>query len=277
MIFATPHADAIVRGTELSLHVQQSDTRLDVVEGKVELIEHDTQDMQLVESSQSATASVGEKIVMNTIRWPTSPQGIVYLFSAGRPSPLLWTGSSLRPSQLSPGGEGVGQNSRGEIALGGGWYEDAAAGARIAQQVRLSSAMSLEIAFIPMSPGDEQPRAILSFLSGQKDWSLAQAGDRLQLQAAGEGPVEIATLPEFDKLTHLAITYQGDQLSVFLDGQRVSGVSLGGWLPPGKPRLVLGGVDPGAPWHGRIAGLAIYDRKLDEAEISRNFAGVTND
>jgi hypothetical protein len=281
MTFATPHADAIVRGTELYLHVQASDTRLEVAEGKVELIERQTQDMQLVESSQSATASLGAKIVKKTIRWPTSEQGIVYLFSASRPSPLLLTGASLRPSQMSPGGEGVALNPRGEISLSGGWYEDATAGVRIAQRVRSTGAMSLEIAFVPTSPEDEQSRSMLSFVGGQQTWSLIQAGERLQLQAAGEGPISIATLHEFDKLIHLAITHQGDplrhQLSVFLDGRRANDVSLEGWLPARESRLVFGGVDPGAHWHGRIAGLAIYDRKLDETEISQNFAGLINE
>jgi hypothetical protein len=137
--------------------------------------------------------------------------------------------------------------------------------------------MSLEIAFIPTSPGDEQPRPILSFVGGKVSWSLTQAGERLRLQAAGEEPVPIATLQEFDKLTHLAITYQGAQLSAFLDGQPLSNMSVKDWLPPGKSRLVLGGIDPNARWHGRIAGLAIYHRILDPGEISKNFAGLVNE
>jgi ferric-dicitrate binding protein FerR (iron transport regulator) len=277
MIFVTPHADAIVRGTELSLHVQQVDTRLDVLEGKVELVERETQDVQLVESSQSATARMGLRVVKNAIRWPTSQRGMVYLFSAGRPAPLLRIGSSLRPSQLSPRGPGAALNSQGEIELSGGWYEDAAAGARIAQQVRSASAMSLELAFIPAPPGDEQPRAILSFPGGQEGWFLTQANDRVQWEAANHGSVAIATLLEFDKLTHLAITYQADRLAVFLDGQSVVDVPLARWLPANKSRLVIGGVDADAHWQGRIAGLAIYDRKLERTEIERNFAGLVND
>lgn len=280
MVFTTPHADAIVRGTELSLRVRANDTHLEVAEGKVELVEHETGDAQLVQSSQEATASAGERIARSEIRWPTSEEGIAYLFSAGRPAPLLRTGSLRQANPWEPG-DGVAVNSQGELELSGGVLTDSVVGAAIAAQVRAKNAMSLELIFAPASTGDEQPRTILSFVGGkQPDWVLSQAGDRLFLAADGKDPYLIATLAEPDKLTLLAIAYRGDhlrhQLTVYLDGEHVKEVSLEGWLPAEGARLVLGSDDSATSWHGRIAGLAIYDRALDEQEISHNFAGLTN-
>lgn len=37
---------------------------------------------------------------------------------------------------------------------------------------------------------------------------------------------------------------------------------------------MVGGGDAESRWHGRIAGLAIYDRRLDQEEIGRNLAGL---
>ena len=281
MIFTTPHANAIVRGTELYLHVQPGDTRLEVMEGKVELIEHDTQHAQPVQSFQEATASSGRNVVRSKIRWPTSDQGLHYLFAASRPASLLRSGSSWRASRWEQG-EGVAVNSAGELELSGGSGTDPVAGAVVSAQIRATNAMSLELVFAPTATGDEQPRAIISFVGGkQPDWSLTQSGNALLLAASGKGPVEIATLPEFDKLTHLAITYRGDQLrhqlTVYLDGQNVRNVSLEEWLPPEDSRLVLGNSNPDVSWRGRIAGLAIYDRALDEQEISQGFAGLTKE
>lgn len=279
MVFTTPHADAIVRGTELYLHVEPHDTHLKVMEGKVDLIEHDTHDSQLVQSSQEATASAGKKVAKSEIRWPTTQQGLVYLFSASRPNSLLRAGSLWRSTHFEPGG-GAAVNSQGELELSGGTFTDVVGGAAVAAQVRFRRGMSLETVLAPAAPEGDQPRTILAFLDGkQGDWSLIQSGDRLHLAAAGEAPVPLATLPEFDKLTHLAITYQGDQLrhqlTVYLDGKYVRDVSLEGWLPTDGSRLVIGSAGPESSWHGRIAGIAIYDRKLTEKEISENFAGLT--
>jgi hypothetical protein len=141
--------------------------------------------------------------------------------------------------------------------------------------------MSVEIVVIPSRPDDDQPRTILRFDGGEHpDWSLIQSDDVLRLEYGDAKPIEIATLSEFDKATHLTVAYDADQLrhqlSLFLDGESVRVVSVEGWLPAEGSRLLLGGSEAGSRWYGRIAGLAIYDRKLDPVEIERSFAGLNN-
>lgn len=161
MIFDTPHAQAIVRGTELYLHVQDDDTRLHVVEGKVELLELQTRDVQLVTGSQSATASSGSMVVLDTIRWPTSKQGLVYLFAASQRPVLARNGSLLRPTRLVPHDEGAAFNAAGEMELSGGWFEDEAAD-EAASRIRAAGAMSLEIVFAPEPAQDDGTRTIFA-------------------------------------------------------------------------------------------------------------------
>jgi hypothetical protein len=279
MVFSTPHADAIVRGTELYLHVAAGDTRLEVAEGKVELVDHVTGDMQLVQTSESATASAGVQVAKSDLRWPTSRDGIVYLFSRGRPVLLSGNTSLLRASGLEPRDGGAELSAEGEWELHGGWLEDADAGSSIVRQIRNAKAMSLELVFAPSTPIDDQPRTIVAFV--ESNWLLQQAGQQLLLQTANGKSVPIATLSEFDKRTHLPITYRGDQLRdqvhVFLDGRMTHELSWEDFLPGGEPRLVLGGEEPKARWQGRIAGVAIYDRALEETEIERNLAGATRE
>lgn len=275
MVFATPHANAIVRGTELYLRVQDEETRLEVVSGKVELVEHQTQDVQLVESSQSATATVGVEVAKDTIRWPTSRHGLVYLFSAKRDAPLVRRGSLFSPSELKSQGNLAGFNSQGEIELAGGWFEDALAGVNIAAPLDAAGAMSLEIVLAPAPPEDDRRRTILAFAgrSGAVS-SLSQSGNRLQFQAGTGELIEIDAIAEFGKQTHVAVTCAGGQLAAMIDGKPAGKSAFEQPLFAAANRLVLGDADPAASWRGRIAGIAIYDRALQQAEISRNMAGL---
>lgn len=278
MVFVTPQADAIVRGTELYLHVQASNTRLEVAEGTVELVERQMQDVQLVGSSQSATAILGERITRTSIRWPTSQQGLVYLFAGGQRPTLVRSRSLLQRSRLEPQGDGAAFNSQGELALSGGWSEDTIAAADVAARIQSANAMSLEVAIAPSQPADDQPRAILQFVTDDRVvCSLAQAGHRLQFVAGDNAAIDIGSLAGVGKLSHLAIICANHEMMAYLDGQLLVQSRFRGALPGNASRLIVGGVDPDARWHGRIAGLAIYDRKLDPAEIERNFAGLINE
>lgn len=274
MIFETPHAQAIVRGTELYLHVQDDDTRLHVVEGKVELLELQTRDVQLVAGSQSATASSGSKVVLDAIRWPTSQQGLVYLFAASQRPVLARSGSLLRPTHLTPRDEGAAFNAQRELELSGGWFEDAAA-EEVAARIQAAGAMSLEIVFAPDPAQDDQTQTIFAFHdNGAAVWSLCQSGQRLLLQTTGNEPLEMGLLPELGKLSHLAITCDRGHIAASLDGQKLTEATFAPALPVKASRLVVGGRDADSRWHGRIAGLAIYDRRLDHEEIGRNVAGL---
>jgi hypothetical protein len=277
MIFKTPHADAIVRGTELSLHVHEDDTRLDVSEGQVELVEHQTHDAQLVVGWESATATAGAKVVKDSIRWPTSDQGLVYLFSGNQRSTLVRRNARLWPTKLTGSGEGAEFNAAGEIELNGGWFVDTQGAADVANQVHSSGTMSLEVVLTASSQVDDQPRAIMAWLGADGvACTLTQAGQRLVFQIAGQAPVEFATLSTSGARIHLAITCNGNQLQAYLDGQSTGEFAFAGPLPANATRLTLGSADGTACWQGRIAGLAIYDRVLTSDEISRNAAGLPN-
>ena len=270
MVFATPHADAIVRGTELYLHVRANDTRLDVAEGKVELIEHTTRDTQIVESSESANATVGTKVAKDSIRWPTSRQGLVYLFAGGQRPPLVRSKSLLQPTRLTPVNPGAAFNERGEMELSGGRFEDYSAGADVASHLRTSGQFTIE-AVVAAGLADDNHIGTIFALQHEQQTTFA-------LRQRGLNQIEVvlpSTSSEFfrfshrgaaDQRTHFMITFDGDELTLYVDGAEVQRLPCSASLASmAGSQLAFGGEQPDH-WQGRIAGLAIYDRALTNAD-----------
>jgi ferric-dicitrate binding protein FerR (iron transport regulator) len=271
MIFATPHAEAIVRGTELYLFVQADQTRLDVAEGKVELLELATRDALFVASAQSATASPGQKIVLQTLQFPSSQQGLIYAFTGqGRP-PLVRYRSVLRPTSLQPHGSVAADGKEGNLQLAGGWFEDEPAGSQISSALRSSQAMSIELVVAAENLAAGPARSIVSLGGTDREaWSLMQSGDKLLFQSSGGAPVELAALSQPGEPIHLVVTCDVRQLQAFLDGRRVHHSQASFPSMESATRLCLGGRDTTEAWRGCIQGLAIYDRALRGDEVQRN-------
>jgi hypothetical protein len=285
MVFATPHADAIVRGTELYLHVRRDETELEVAEGRVELVERRTNDSQMVAASQSAIATTGEQVAKRNIHWPTSREGVIYLFAGSQRPVLVRSRGLLRPAQLEPLGDGAEFNARGEMEFSGGFCMDALAARDVASQLWASKAFTLEMVLASAVVDDDRPRRLLALESEQAtSLAIVQQRERLLLVAnVQERPlstlpmkqaIELGPLPEPGKLTHLVITYGRGRWLARMDDATTQGeleqdFTLG---ESEATHLVFGGSpgDLNSRWQGRIAGVAIYDRALSVEEIARN-------
>ena len=66
-----------------------------MTEGQVELVENVYHDSQLIAASESATATTAGKIARDSVRFPSSPRGLIYVFS-GQERPTLVHGGPGR-------------------------------------------------------------------------------------------------------------------------------------------------------------------------------------
>lgn len=276
MIFATPHADAIVRGTELRLRVIANETRLNVTEGKVELVEHTSRDSQLVAAAESAVASPGEKIALEAVRFPASQQGLSYLVSAGQQ--LVRRTGRLSPTELVVAADSAAISESGELQLGGGYLIDTQAAEMVAAQLRESDESTWEIVLGADEPPDARLRTIVAIESEQGTIvALVQQNDQLFLaqnatrplsELPPDGLLPVGALPEFGKRTHVLVAFRrstGDYVVQFDGEESARGVAPGiTAFSHAGTRLTIGGAgDNTSPrWHGTISGLAIYDRWL---------------
>lgn len=271
MVFATPHADAIVRGTELYLHVADDSTQLEVAEGSVELVEHQTQDAQLVATAESATASTGEKVAKNVVQFPSTQRGLDYLLNRGKT--LVRSGPVLHPTELTI--EGNAQLSAEGLELRGGYATDRAAAGAVVDRANRSETVAFECVFTPQATVDD-PRVVFS-LATERALSLAlvQRGNELflvanttrsTLAADMATAVHLATLPGSDLPAHLrvSIALRSGVVTSQVGDAHITG-RLPSLLPLSAERLELGDADPRADhrWRGRISGLAIYHHGLD--------------
>src|SRR6266700_2178255 len=67
---------------------------------------------------------------------------------------------------------------------------------------------------------------------------------------------------------HVAMTYDGSSLKIFINGSQDGSASVTGPIITGTPRLLIGGSVPG-PWNlnGLVDELSIYNRALSQTEI----------
>jgi hypothetical protein len=71
--------------------------------------------------------------------------------------------------------------------------------------------------------------------------------------------------------SHLAVTYDGRMLRVYVNGRLVASRPRSGLLPRGRGTLRIGGGDrAGEAFAGQIDDVRIYDRALDASAIARD-------
>ena len=89
-------------------------------------------------------------------------------------------------------------------------------------------------------------------------------------RGSAKAPVELSA----DAWTHLAVTYDGTTLRLFVDGAQVdASAARNGPLTPGDGALTIGGNDVWGEWFaGRIDDVRVYDRTLTAAEVAEDMA-----
>jgi hypothetical protein len=265
-VFATPHATATVRGTQLRLVVGQADTQLDVKQGQVALRRHADGETINVAANETGVASA-ERISLKLPQWPVDRVRAIYLFQGDPDTALCRNPQSgnFRESDLTIRDDGHALTSADD-------------GADVTTLVRGSGEFTVEIAFVPET-AEENAHAILLSLGPPTtpDVELCQEGGKLVARvAAGDG--EVVQL-------ELAEAQAGQRIHVLLAGRngRVTAHRNGVLIAEKNDILVDTGMWKSGPLvlvedaYGKSAGisqikrLAIFAHYMDGDEARREW------
>jgi ferric-dicitrate binding protein FerR (iron transport regulator) len=160
MVFATPHATATVRGTELRLVVGQADTQLDVTAGQVDLTRLADGKTIHVAANETGVASA-EQIAIKLPEWPISRPRAIYLFQ-GDPNNVLCRNpqtGNFRQTELTS--QGMQVQSR-EARAGWGAFAAADDGSDITTLIKRSGEFTCEVALVPQAAEEDTGGILLS-------------------------------------------------------------------------------------------------------------------
>jgi Concanavalin A-like lectin/glucanases superfamily/FecR protein len=284
MEFATPHAVAVVLGTQLHITVTSDDTLLEVTEGLVRLDRLAQRDSIDVAANQSGLAS-DTLLDFRPVAWPAITDELAYAFDsfvrrvprARNPATGNWYSSPL----TSVGSSAVNEFTDA-LEMTGGYFHSLDDGHDIVAVSQGSDEFSLELVFSSAQADAQEPARIVGLAAddGHDNFLLSQVGDEMTFVLRTDGPApaepfkfKLPTTLQSARPIHLAITYSSGQLTAYCDGQamhtsQVLHGSLATWTP--ATLLIGAGRNGNAPWRGTIEALAIYHRCLEQDELARN-------
>jgi ferric-dicitrate binding protein FerR (iron transport regulator) len=275
MVFATPHATATVRGTELRLVVGKEDTQLDVTDGQVELTRlADGRTIQ-VAASETGVASA-ERIALRLPTWPVDRSRAVYLFQ-GDPNNALCRNpqtGNFRQTELTSQGDASSDGNR--LVLAGGLFTAADDGADVTALIERSGEFTWELAFVPHAEEEGSGGIVLSLgppsapsfqLRQQGAWIIARV-------AAGGGDAVELTAGEIvaGKRAHLLLSGRNGSLVATFNGVQTADknevlIDTSTWS--GGPLSLGADADGHSAWHGQIERLAIFSHFMVADEAGR--------
>jgi len=145
-----------------------------------------------------------------------------------------------------------------------------------AASLHLTTAMTLE-AWVRPTSGTGWRTAILKEKTGGLAWSLYTANNASRpvgyAHVGGDIPVTGTAAVPLNAWTHLALTYDGAALRLYVNGTPVSTTDLAGPMASSTSALRIGGNSVwGEYFKGLIDEVRIYDRPLSAAEIQVDMA-----
>ncbi len=223
--------------------------------------------------------------------WPSRSEGAIFLWDQGDAANLVLdpaTGVESATALEPAGRVWLDHDQRmvlGGDNFGGSFGASAEVARRVAEQLRSTNEMSLELTLDPAmserpNPSNTGDTAILVFGSTARDqnfrlferagqvWISMRVGPR---GPAGNPELALAEISP-NSPTHFALTYSPGQLVAYRDGERVleSTAIVGDFFHFRPHRLAFGAQSGIDGWRGAIEGVAIWNRVLDDGEVREN-------
>jgi hypothetical protein len=214
--------------------------------------------------------------------WPSNRDGLVFAWADNQAESRMSDGFVCR---VEPKGRAF-WDEHHAMMLGGGVFEAPGAGERISEACRKTSQITVEMLLTPFSTGEDgEMHRIFTIASdtSTRNITLGQKNGRLTLwissedQIKSEKPQEEIALGHLhpDETHHVIVGYRQRKIEVVIDGEfynprlKADG-GLGHWQPR---KLFFGAASDGSSaWHGKIEGVAVFDRLVDDEEALEHYA-----
>lgn len=213
--------------------------------------------------------------------WPSNHEGLVFAWADNAEESRMADGFVCR---LEPKRRAF-WDEHHAMTLGGGLFEAPGAGERISEACKKTSEITVEMILTPFSGGEVgQMHRIFTIASdpNTRNITLGQKNGKLTLwmgtsDNGAEGNREEIALGYLrpDEMHHIMMGFRKRRLQVMVDGEhyqprmRMQG-GLENWTPK---KLSFGAAPDGsAAWHGKIEGVAVFDRMVDAEEALEHYA-----
>ncbi len=290
MFLKTRQVEAEVLGTRLVVHVEEHQSRVEVLEGLV-AVKATQQDAPPVELSS------GQEIVANQTEfrvspgaWPVNPLGLEFLLdpkeaklshSPNSGVQLLAMGPNQSPRVLRPRHNVTFENGQ-MIFRAGAFLGDDPTATALLSACQKSGQISLEATVQTQELSQTGPARWITFSTHSHDgnFSLAQEDRHCVLrlltftkeQGELRNEIPLFQIPDLEP-HHVVVTYKSGELRCYLDGKAVAvPAKIQGDFSHWKPQHFLFGDEWNGEreWKGQLAGVAIYHRALSPEEAARN-------
>jgi hypothetical protein len=254
------------------------------------------------DKAQAPNAGAQAPIRITRASWPSNRSGLIYLFEGIRADNTIYNDSHadghtlyVDPAWGTMSAVLVGRFDRNGAILCRGamtdpWYPEGQGDGTDWRLLRHFSynkdhqwhqkndLFTLEM--VVQTADLEQQGPILSLDTGSGLW-VRQDKQKVVVQVGGSDPKEpvqnfdAGTLPD-DKAHHLVIAYRDKRLVCYVDGKKTldTDPSPAQMKWGGNLRVNIAGHSK-TFWRGRLEGIAMYKRFVEEAEVGRNFAAYS--
>lgn len=212
--------------------------------------------------------------------WPSSREELAFLWQTDDRENLVFdpTTGKERAYPLEAVGRAFLDHDYAMRADGGYWLAPEA-GKRVVEEAERSGAVSLEVTLTPDEIPEGAVRAVVSIARGSRpDLLLGQRGPELILriltsEQRNAPPISLARL-EPGRAHHVVVSYSPARLRAWIDGDPVAlEAQPRGHLNRWRDGVLSFGAMAGgdAAWRGKLEGVAIWARALDEEEAREDF------
>ena len=292
MVFHTPHGEARVVGTQLTLEVSADSTRLDVTEGRVRLTRRPDGNSVLVRAGYYAIAGAGVRPSAKPIASLRVRNGLLalYRFDEGKGGVIRDVSGAGAPLHIQVSSGKTAWTRTGLEILEPSRLVSVGPAAKITDACRRTNEITVEAWITPRAGFLNEPGRLVTLSPDayNRSFTLAQGEAKrtvfaLRLRTTQTQGLPALTTPDNSaeaRRVHVVATRNASGETVlYLDGvERARGIATGdlsNW--DAGYRLILANEAARdlegneRPWLGQFHLVALYQRALPAAEVVRNF------